>query len=123
MQYSLKSKYSRAFLSIVNKKYPTLPFSITRFEDAVGTKVGIKECVEHEMIEAYPVMTEKAGEFVAQSKLTLVVQPKGCVIIAGGVPLTDKLDTDASIRDAELKALVDGKLWEKEKKVKAVEKK
>ena len=50
----------------------------------MGTKVGVKECLEHEMIEAYPVMSEKAGEFVAQSKLTLVIQPKGCVIISGG---------------------------------------
>lgn len=33
VQYSLKSKHSRAFLTAVNNKYPTMPFSIAGFED------------------------------------------------------------------------------------------
>lgn len=32
-QYNLKSKSARAFFSEVNKKYPTLPFSIRAFSD------------------------------------------------------------------------------------------
>lgn len=44
MQYNLKSKSARAFFSEVNKKFPTLPFSIRGFEDLTGAKVGIKEC-------------------------------------------------------------------------------
>lgn len=31
VQYNLKSKHARAFFSIVNQKYPTLPFSIRGF--------------------------------------------------------------------------------------------
>ena len=64
-QYSLKSKSSRSFFSEVNKKYPTLPFSIRGFEDLTGAKVGIKECLNHDLIMAYPVLAEKPGEIVA----------------------------------------------------------
>jgi len=65
MQYSLKSKSAREFFAVVNNKYPTLPFSIRGFENLTGAKVGVKECVEHDLIMGYPVLSEKSGEFVA----------------------------------------------------------
>lgn len=72
-QYNLKSKHSRSFFSVVNKKYPTLPFSIRGFEDTVGAKVGVKECMEHELLMEYPVLTDKPDNYVAQFKATVVV--------------------------------------------------
>lgn len=65
VQYNLKSKHARAFFSVVNKKYPTLPFSIRGFEDLTGAKVGVKECQEHDLLMPYPVLTDKPGEIVA----------------------------------------------------------
>ena len=65
VQYNLKSKSARNFFSLVNKKYPTLPFSIRGFEDLTGAQVGVKECLEHELLMPYQVLTEKKGEFVA----------------------------------------------------------
>ena len=64
-QYNLKIKSARAFFSEVNKKYPTLPFAIRAFEDSTAAKVGVKECVAHDLLTAYPVLVEKAGELVA----------------------------------------------------------
>lgn len=64
-QYNLKLQKARAFFTEVNKKYPTLPFSIRGFEDSTGAKVGVKECVAHDLLTAYPVFVEKAGEIVA----------------------------------------------------------
>ena len=64
-QYNLKSKSARSFFSEVNKRFPTLPFSIRSFEDLTGAKVGLKECLTHDLIMAYPVLSEKKGEFVA----------------------------------------------------------
>jgi hypothetical protein len=64
-QYSLKSKSAREFFSIVNQKFPTLPFSIRGFANVTGAKVGVKECLEHDLMMGYPVLTEKNGEFVA----------------------------------------------------------
>lgn len=65
MQYNLKSKSARAFFTVVNQKYPTLPFSIRGFEDPTAAKVGVKECLNHDLLMSYPVLTEKSGEFVA----------------------------------------------------------
>ena len=62
-QYNLKSKHARAFFHIVNNKFPTLPFSIRGFEDLTGAKVGVKECVTHELLMAYPVLGEKKGVY------------------------------------------------------------
>ena len=117
MQYNLKSKSARAFFAVVNKKYPTLPFSIRGFEDLTGAKVGVKECLEHELLMAYPVLQEKVGEFVAQFRATVVVQPKSTAIICGGRDLKDKegLESDKKINDEELKKLVESELWKKEK--------
>lgn len=99
MQYNLKSKKSREFFSVVNKKFPTLPFSIRGFEDVTGAKVGVKECLEHELLMDYPVLTDKAGEFVAHFKGTVVVQPKSTAIICGGRDLVnkDQIDSDKKI--------------------------
>jgi hypothetical protein len=49
----------------VNKKYPTLPFSIRAFENKTAAKIGVKECVEHDLLTPYPVLVEKVGEVVA----------------------------------------------------------
>lgn len=101
------------------KKYATLPFSIRGFEDLTGAKVGVKECMEHELICSYPVLQEKAGNYVAQFKATIVVQPKSTAILCGGKALDRAgLDSDKKIKDAELAKLIAGDLWkfEKEKK-------
>jgi hypothetical protein len=98
------------------KKYATLPFSIRGFEDLTGAKVGVKECMEHELICSYPVLSEKKGEFVAQFKATIVVQPKSTAILCGGKALNKAgLDSDKKIKDAELVALIAGDLWKEEK--------
>ena len=57
--YNLKSKSARAFFVEVNKRFPTLPFSIAQCEDKLAAKVGIKECFEHDLIMPYPVLSEK----------------------------------------------------------------
>jgi curved DNA binding protein len=121
MQYSLKSKSARNFFSVVNKTYPTLPFSIRGFEDTTGAKVGVKECVEHDLLMGYPVLTEKVGEFVAQFKGTIVVQPKSTAILCGGRDLVnaDGYKTENSIKDEDLKALLAAPLWKEEKVKKA----
>lgn len=123
VQYNLKSKSARNFFSIVNKKYPTLPFSIRGFEDLTGAKVGVKECLEHELLMPYQVLTEKTGEFVAQFRGTVVVQPKSTAIICGGRELKDKegLESEKKITNEELSKLISSELWKKEKEEKKKE--
>ena len=119
-QYNLKSKHSRSFFSVVNKKYPTLPFSIRGFEDTTGAKVGVKECMEHELLMEYPVLTDKPDNFVAQFKATVVVQPRSTALICGGRDLLNKdaIDSDKKIKDETLAALIAAPLWVSEKQKK-----
>jgi curved DNA binding protein len=124
-QYNLKIKSARAFFTEVNKKYPTLPFSIRAFEDSTAAKIGVKECLGHDLLSGYPVLVEKAGEFVAQFKCTIAVLPKSTLILAGDIPFAqDRFETDKSIKDEELKTLISSELWKKEEqKKKPAEKK
>ena len=114
--YSLKIQKSRAFLSEVTKRFPTLPFAIRALEDATGAKVGVRECSNHDMIVAYPVLVEKNGEYVAQFKATIAILPKSTVVLAGNETIdVAQYDSDKSIKDEDLKKLLAQDLWKKEK--------
>lgn len=88
-----------------------------------GAKVGVRECMEHGLIMDYPILQEKAGEFVAQFKATVVVQPKSTAILCGGKALfgADGFVSDKKL-DADSAALVASELWKKEEKKKAAKK-
>jgi len=42
--YLLKSDKARKFLSEVNSRFPSLPFSIRSFDDITAAKLGVKHC-------------------------------------------------------------------------------
>jgi len=118
--YNLKSKHARAFFHEVNVKYPTLPFSIRGFESLTGAKVGVRECLTHELLMDYPVLGEKKGEFIAQFKATIAIQPKSITILCGGRDLVGKdgYQTDKKIENADLVALIKADMWKEEDKKK-----
>lgn len=108
----------------MNKKYPTLPFSIRSFEDATGAKVGVKECVAHDLLTAYPVFVEKTGEYVAQFKCTIAILPRSTIVLAGDVPVAvERFETDKKVNDVEMINLLESDLWKKEDKKKTAPKK
>lgn len=71
--YVLKSKAARTFFNDVNNKYPVLGFSQRAFEDEITAKIGVKECLEHELLTPYPVMEEKKDDVVAHFKYTVLM--------------------------------------------------
>jgi methionine aminopeptidase len=79
----LKTKSARVFYNEVIKKYPTLCFSMRSFEDEITAKLGVKECLEHDLLNSYPVLVEKSGEIVAQFKYTIMILQGGTVAITG----------------------------------------
>mmetsp|Transcript_24691 Transcript_24691/g.24252 ORF Transcript_24691/g.24252 Transcript_24691/m.24252 type:complete len:228 (+) Transcript_24691:462-1145(+) len=118
-QYNLKIKSARAFFSEVNKKYPTLPFSIRAFEDSTMAKVGVMECIQHELLNQYPVFIEKPTDFVAQFKCTIAILPRSTVVLCGNQPFNvERFETEKKIENEELKALLASELWKKEEKQK-----
>ena len=65
-------------------------------------KVGVKECVTHELLQQYPVLTEKAGEIVAQFKATVVILQSGPALL-NNIPFDDhRYNSKLKIEDQEL---------------------
>ena len=76
--YALKMKASRQFLSDVMKRYPCLPFPLRKLIAGGSTsKFGLVECVNHGLLQSYPVLWEKEGEIVAHVKGTVLLMTNG----------------------------------------------
>eukprot|EP00009_Paramoeba_aestuarina_P008652 CAMPEP_0201521050 /NCGR_PEP_ID=MMETSP0161_2-20130828/13946_1 /ASSEMBLY_ACC=CAM_ASM_000251 /TAXON_ID=180227 /ORGANISM="Neoparamoeba aestuarina, Strain SoJaBio B1-5/56/2" /LENGTH=375 /DNA_ID=CAMNT_0047919611 /DNA_START=58 /DNA_END=1185 /DNA_ORIENTATION=+ len=100
--YSLKMKASRSLLSEANKKYSTVPFSIRNLAlDERQVKLGLTECLKHELLEPYPVCFEKEGEFVAQMKFTALILPSSIDRITAHPP--PNVNSQCQIEDKEVK--------------------
>jgi len=74
--YRLKMKASRYVFNEVNTKFPTLPFSIRVLDEKQG-RMGVVECLKHELLTPYPVLYEKPGDVVAHFKFTVLILPSG----------------------------------------------
>jgi len=104
--YMLKTQKARQFLSEVNKRFPALPFSLRSIEDEQVARVGVSEAKRHELLEEYPVLKEKDGEFVAQFKFTVLLLPGGTKKITG-LPVDDKMVVSTlSVQDEEMKKVL-----------------
>ncbi len=80
-------------------KYPSFCFSLNSFVDETTAKIGTKECVEHDLLLPYPVLTEKPGDFVASFKFTVMVN-KASTSVLTGLPIDESLyKTDKKIED------------------------
>lgn len=82
INYKLKMKASRAVLSEVDKKFPTLPFTLRHFEDERQARMGITENVAHSLLIPYPSLLERSGK-VAHFKCTVLLLPSGTVRVTG----------------------------------------
>lgn len=124
--YQLKMKASRTVLSDVDNKFGVMPFSLRFFENEVQAKMGLKECVNHKLIEPFPILHEKEGEFVAQFKFTVLLMPTRSHKITG-LPLDlTAYKTDLKIEDESIVKLLnssnpDSKKKKNKKAKKAVE--
>lgn len=103
--YKLKLAAPRLVFSDICKKFPSFPFAIRDLESeelAGKVRFGVSNCVKHELVEAYPVLQEKEGEFVAHYKFTALLLPNG-TIKASGLPIDlSKVKSERSAKDAEV---------------------
>ncbi|KMZ74841.1 Methionine aminopeptidase,related [Zostera marina] len=100
--YHLKMKASRFIFSEINQKYPIMPFTARALEEK-RARLGLVECVNHDLLEPYPVLHEKPGDFVAHIKFTVLLMPNGVDRITH-YPLQDLKPTKSVMEDAEIKA-------------------
>ncbi|KAL9242589.1 hypothetical protein vseg_016575 [Gypsophila vaccaria] len=99
--YHLKMKTSRFIFSEINQKFPILPFTARALEEK-RARLGLVECVNHELLQPYPVLHEKPGDFVAHIKFTVLLMPNGSDRITSH-PL-QALQPTKTIDDPEIKA-------------------
>jgi len=97
-EYQLKMKAARALLSEVNRRFPTLPFTLRSIEDERQARMGVVECIRHGLLAQYPVVAEREGSFVAHFKFTVLILPSGTAKITGLGPaptvVSDKILPD-----------------------------
>ena len=137
--YKIKSDNSRKLLSIIEKNFYTFPFSLSSFDNAenihltkdVGnlknlSKLGLVECVQHELLHIYPILAEKKGDLVAQFKYTVAVKETGPYLISGFSIDVNKYESEYKITDEEVLKLL-SESWDSyvpnSKKVNKVDKK
>jgi len=70
---SLKLKSSREFLSKIKSLHSNFAFDINPYKDNIKNRIGIKECIEKGLLEAYPIKLTKNKENIFSKKFTIIV--------------------------------------------------
>lgn len=78
--YNLKLKASRTFLAEVNRRFPTLLFSLSNFDDQRNARLGVAECTKHNILYSFPVLAERPNDVVASFKVTVLLLESGVVV-------------------------------------------
>ena len=121
--YRLKMKNSRYLLSEVDKKFPTLPFTLAHFDDERAAKMGVTECVTHSLLTPYPVLHEQKDAKVAHFKCTVLLLPSGTSRVTG-LDLPEYYKTEKKPDDETQKLLTEiAEIAAKKAKKKAAKKK
>lgn len=120
--YKLKMKSSRYVLSEVDKKFPTLPFTLRHFADEKQAKMGITECVSHGLVTPYPSLHQHSGD-VAHFKCTVLLLPSGTSRVTG-LPFPEYFKTAKEPDDATKEVLKElAEIAERKAKKKAAKRK
>lgn len=104
-QYLLKVKASRQVLAEVDKKYPTMPFTMRDLSDVRAAKLGINECVAHGLLTPYPSLHDYSGK-VAHFKCTVLLLPSGTARVTG-LKLPEYFKTDVEADEETQKILAE----------------
>ncbi|KAL9274079.1 ERBB-3 BINDING PROTEIN 1-like protein [Drosera capensis] len=99
--YHLKMKASRFIFSEISQNFPIMPFT-ARWLEEKRARLGLVECVNHDLLQPYPVLHEKSGDFVAHIKFTVLLMPNGSDRVTFH-PLQELQPTKA-LDDPEIKA-------------------
>nr|CAG4718285.1 unnamed protein product [Naegleria fowleri] len=99
----LKVHASRKIYEEIKEKFGAVPFSVKHLDPKMG-RMGILELLNYRMIDPYPVLCAKKGEFVAQLKSTVLITKKQVQKVTG-LPL-QAFQSDKSIQDENLLAIL-----------------
>jgi len=111
--YSLKLNAARSVYGEIIRRFPALPFTVRALEDKRG-RLGLLECVKHDLLQPFPVLHEKDGELVAQFKITALITTNGTQKVTD--TFLPAVQTEKVLQDEGLKALLTGSTKKKAKK-------
>lgn len=77
--------------------------------------MGIVEVIKHELVDTYPVLWEKEGEFVAQFQFTAMILPNSTVRLNGPYPLPHVSSEHSVDQDREIQNILKMSLLRKKK--------
>mmetsp|Transcript_7509 Transcript_7509/g.24787 ORF Transcript_7509/g.24787 Transcript_7509/m.24787 type:complete len:342 (+) Transcript_7509:251-1276(+) len=103
--YRLKMRASRYLFNEVNARFPALPFTLRSFNDERQARMGIVECLKHELLQAYPVLYAKQGDYVVQFKFTVLILPSGPTRITGVTCDLDGVQSEKTV-NAEVNVIL-----------------
>mmetsp|Transcript_17381 Transcript_17381/g.29787 ORF Transcript_17381/g.29787 Transcript_17381/m.29787 type:complete len:386 (+) Transcript_17381:39-1196(+) len=123
--YNLKLKASRAVFSIIQNSFPAMPFTLRALagegekdaKDPLGAaqlSMGLKECLNHGLLHAYPVLYEKTGEIVAHIKGTVLLTANGSDLVTKAP--VQPVESAKKVEDPELLALLAEPIRKQKKK-------
>lgn len=77
VNYPLKMKASRSTLAEVNTMFGGMAFSLRQCADETTSRMGLQECVNHDLIMPFTVLHEKDDAFVAHFLYTVLLTSSG----------------------------------------------
>lgn len=104
-QYLLKMKASRDTMKEIQRRFQDFPFALRQLSDQKTARMGIVECMKHDLLVAYPTLVEKTGEFVAHFKASVLIT-KNEVVQVTGIPVAQEFESDKKLEDAELQEIL-----------------
>jgi methionine aminopeptidase len=72
-EYSLKLKSSRTFYSTIKSKHSTYGFLFDDYKESSQYKIGLNECLSHNIINKYPIVYVNKNTPVITKKFTIIV--------------------------------------------------
>jgi len=112
-EYNLRLKASRTVFTEINRRFPTMPFTIGALADQKQVRLGLVECLNHGLLHPYPVLHEKPGVIVAQVKGTVLLMPSGSDVITEFPE--QQLEPTFKIEDPEIQQLLSEEISKKRK--------
>ncbi|GAA5892609.1 hypothetical protein JCM5296_006174 [Sporobolomyces johnsonii] len=101
--YMLKMKTSRATFSEISQKAGSFPFTLRIMEDETRARMGVRECVQHNLVKGYDLTTtDKPTDLSAQIFLTFAVTKTGATRISlpPSFYSADKVQSEVAVSDA-----------------------
>jgi hypothetical protein len=115
-------RYIRYLFNEITNRFPSLPFTLRAMADERQARMGVRECLTHELIHPYPVLFERQGDQVAHVKFTVLLLPSGTAKVTGlTLPAEVVCDKTLDEETASILAASSKKKKKKKKKVRAGE--